>query len=633
MPAADPAAYPVSPSRLDGRGRGGRLLAAMKRTLLILLAILSGVAVLVVIGALLLAPLFRYERGAEVHAPAVLSIELEGRVVERAPPDLLAAQFEGAEHELLDLSLALDRAAEDDRIAGVYLRVGEPGYGWAMAEELKTGLAKVRAAGKFVYAFTALTNELGYYVALEADSVFVLPGSGLEMNGFRVETPFVQGLLEKVGIEPQVEAIGVYKSAADMFRRTNMSDPDREATQAILDGIYGRFVDGVIQRRGVDRGRLVAALDEGVYVARDLQTLGLIDGELHAADVQRRAVARALAVDPDSLWTAEVSEHVVDVRAYASDLPEPGETAGTIGLVYAVGAITGGESGYDPVFGRTMGAGSMTRLLGDVADDEALDAVVIRIDSPGGDALASEEIWGAVESLRELVPVVVSMGDVAASGGYYMAAGADRIVAAPSTLTGSIGVFGVLFNARGLYSSLGIDWDTVKTNPSADFPTSIRSLTDAERETFRRLVEHTYRGFLGRVSEGREMTVAEVDSVAQGRVWSGAAASELGLVDRVGGLDDALALAKEEAGLDPDAHVRLHVYPRPQRLIDRLRDALYLQGIGTRATSPAVAVSSRERVAVAVLGELVTGATGLGVALREGPGRVVAALPWVPTVH
>jgi protease-4 len=260
--------------------------------------------------------------------------------------------------------------------------------------------------------------------------------------------------------------------------------------------------------------------------------------------------------------------------------------------------------------------------------------VIIRIDSPGGDAIASEEIWGAVESLRQNVPVIVSMSDVAASGGYYMAAGADEIVAAPSTLTGSIGVFGVLFNASGIYDKLGIDWDTLETNPAADFPTTIRALSEEEREVFRGLIEHTYLSFLGRVAEGRGMTEAEVDGVAQGRVWSGAAAAERGLVDRVGGLEVALAAARDAAGLDPDAPVELHVYPRPQTLLERLRDAFYLRGVGAAASGPAVvSLSPRQRAAIAALAELAEGAAGFGVALRNGSGRAIAALPWVPVVH
>lgn len=607
----------------------------MKRVALILLAVLAVVAILVFAGAKLLAPFFRYQPRVEIDAPAILAIDLQGLIVERSAPDFFSAELEGAQHEMHDLRLALERAAHDDRIAGVHLRVGDPGYGWAKAEDLKTSLAAFRESGKFVYAFTSITDELGYYVALSADSLFLLPASGIEMNGFRVETPFVQEMFEKVGIAPQVEAIGVYKSAADMFRRTNMSEPDREATQAILDGIYGRFVDAVVEDRGVDRDRFTRGLDQGVYLSRDLQALGLIDGEAHEGEVRRRAVARALEADPDSLWPEDVERHVVDIRDYAATLPDgPRDAEGTIGLVYAVGAITGGESGFDPLFGRTIGAETMKRLLGEVAEEESLDAVVIRVDSPGGDAIASEEIWGAVETLREFVPVVVSMGDVAASGGYYMSAGADQIVASPSTLTGSIGVFGILFDASEVYDKLGIDWDTMETNPGAGFPTSIRPLTEEERETFRRLIEHTYLSFVGRVAEGRGMTEAEVDAVAQGRVWSGSAAAERGLVDRVGGLEVALASAREEAGLDPDTPVRLHVYPREQTLLDRLRDAFYLQSLGNGQSAEGRAtLSPRERVAVAALGDLLKGLVGFGVALREGPGRAVAALPWIPVVH
>lgn len=606
----------------------------MKRVGLILLAVLAIVAILVYAGVTLVAPLFRYAPAVEIDAPAILVLDLQGTVVERAPPDFFSAQLEGAQHQLHDLRLALERAAHDDRIAGVHLRVGAPGYGWAKAEDLRKALTKFRDRGKFVYAFTAITDELGYYVALAADSVYLLPSSGVEMNGFRVETPFVQEMFEKVGVEPQVEAIGVYKSAADMFRRTNMSEPDREATRAILDGIYGRFLDGVTTGRGTDRERLERSLDEGMYLSRDLLALGLVDRELQDAQVRRLAVARALDAEPGSLSPGEVESHLVDIRDYAATLPEgPRDAEGTIGLVYAIGAITSGESGYDPLFGRTMGAETMKRLLAEVAEDGSLDAVVLRVDSPGGDAIASEEIWGAVEELRRAVPVIVSMGDVAASGGYYMSAGADAIVASPSTLTGSIGVFGILFNAGELYDRIGIDWDVLETNPAADFPTSTRPLSEEERATFRGLIEHTYRTFLGRVAEGRGMEEDEVDAVAQGRVWSGTDAAERGLVDRVGGLDEAIAVAKEAAGLDPDAAVTLRVYPRPQSLLDRMRDAMYLRGLGVRAGAAAASPSPRERAAVLALGDLVRGLAGFSVALRHDPGRAMTALPWVPEIR
>ena len=603
----------------------------MKRVGLILLAVLAIVAIVVYAGVMLLAPFFRYAPRVQIDAPAILVVDLQGSVVERAPPDFFSAQLEGAQHQMHDLRLALERAAHDDRIAGVHLRVGAPGYGWAKAEDLREALAKFRAGGKYVYAFTSVTDELGYYVALAADSLYLLPNSGVEMNGFRVETPFVQEMFEKLGVEPQVEAIGVYKSAADMFRRTNMSDPDREATRAILDGIYGRFLDAVTEARGADRERLERSLDEGVYLSRDLLALGLVDRELQDAQVRRLAVARALDAEPGSLSPGEVEAHLVDIRDYAATLTEgPRDAEGTIGLVYAVGAITSGESGYDPLFGRTMGAETMKRLLAEVAEDGSLDAVVVRVDSPGGDAIASEEIWGAVEELQRAVPVIVSMGDVAASGGYYMSAGADAIVASPSTLTGSIGVFGILFNAGELYDKVGIDWDVLETNPAADFPTSTRPLSEEERETFRGLIEHTYRTFLGRVAEGRGMEEPEVDAVAQGRVWSGADAAERGLVDRVGGLGAALEVAREAAGLDPDAPVTLQVYPRRESLLDRMRDAMYLRQLGTaRAGAP----SARERAALFALGDLVRGLTGFAVALRHDPGRAIAALPWVPEIR
>ncbi len=599
----------------------------MRKPAAIALVVL-GVVVLIaaVLGAFTWAAL-RLEPGASFATPGILVIDLDGLIVERAPEDFFVAEFEGANQELLDLSLALDRAAEDDRIAGVYLRVGVPDMGWAKAEEIRRQLLAFRESGKFVYAFTSFTDELGYYVALAADEIYLLPDSGLELNGFRVETPFIRRMLDKVGLHAQVEAIGAYKSAADMLYRDNMTDPDREVTTGLLQERYDDFVATVVEARGVGRERFVQSFDQGIYLGHDLAALDLIDGEAYESDVLLAAVATALDVDPEQVAREEVSDHLVDVRDYAAHLPRPAEgPQGTIGLVYVVGAIVGGESGYDPMFGRVVGSSTMVATLDDVARDGDLDAVVIRVDSPGGDALASEEIWAAVEALRERVPVVVSMGDVAASGGYYISAGADDIVAEASTLTGSIGVLAVLFDASGLYEKLGISWDLVETNPAADFPTSTRPLTEEERATFRVLIEDFYRSFVERVAEGRERPVTEIEEVAQGRVWSGAQAVGAGLVDTTGGMETAMALAKDLASLDAEAPVSLHVYPREQTWLERVREALQLRGM-SRA-SPGV----RERLAEALVRDLGSAVVGAGAALRA-PGRPLAVLPYVPAIR
>jgi len=255
-----------------------------------------------------------------------------------------------------------------------------------------------------------------------------------------------------------------------------------------------------------------------------------------------------------------------------------------------------------------------------------VDAVVVRVDSPGGDALASEEIWAAVEAVRERVPVVVSMSDVAASGGYYIAAGADDIVAEASTLTGSIGVLAVLFDASRLYEKIGVTWDLVETNPGADFPTSTRPLTEDERRLFRTLVEDFYRSFVERVAIGRERTVPEIEQVAQGRVWSGAQALEVGLVDTMGGFEAALARAKELAGIDPDARVALDVYPRRQTWLERVKESLRFQGTARPETG------ARERIAEMLVRDLHGALTGAGAALRA-PGRPLAVMPFVPSIR
>lgn len=605
----------------------------MKRLAIVLLVLVAAGTALFLVGVFFLVPRLSLEPRADFEPPALLWIDLNGPVVERAPPELLGFSLLAGQLELFDIAMALDRAAEDDRIAGVYLEVGTPGYGWAKAEEIRARIERFRESGKFVYAHTSFTDELGYYVALAADSIFLMPDAGLELNGFRVETPFVSRMLGKLGLEPQVEAIGVYKSAADMFRRDNMSDAEREMTEAILEERYRRFVDAVATSRTVDRARFTRAFDQGVYLTRDLAALGLIDGQAYATDVMRRAIAAARGVEVSDVADSELESRFVDVAAYAASLPDAERRPeGTIGLVYAVGAITGGESGFDPVFGRTIGSKTMVRVLREVARDEDLDAVVMRVESPGGDALASQEIWAAVGELKSDLPVIVSMGDVAASGGYYIAAGADEIVAAPSTITGSIGVFGVLFNAAEAWDKLGIAWDTSRTNPAADFPTTTRALTEAERATFRRLIEDVYRSFVARVAAGRGMTVARVDAVAQGRVWTGTQAEDQGLVDRVGGLDVALAVAKEAAGIDPSAHVQLHVYPRQPSFMEQLREAMLLRGAGrSRAPAQSGVVEIGARLLGVDLAAPVL--TGLAAVLREGSERPLAVVPYIPLIH
>ena len=555
------------------------------------LAVLVAVGVLgtlTVASILILGSLFSTERGAEFDSPGVLVLDLDAPVVERAPPDLFAAELLGAHVELLDVALALDRAARDDRIEAVLVKLRWPAYGWAKAEEIRSRLERFKESGKPVHAWASVTNELGYYVASAADSIWLLPGADIEMNGFAARTPFVKRLLEKIGVDPQVVAIGAYKSAGDVLRRTNMSDPDREATRAVLEGIHSNFVEKVVDARGVDAERLVSAMEEGIYRARDLEAVGLVDGERHEGDLVRSMIAAATD-GREEIGADELGSRQIDVRDYAKDLPDrEGEIGGTVALVYASGTITGGESGFDPVFGQTIGADGMTRMLRQVAADEEAAAAVIRIDSPGGDAFASEEIWAAVEELKERMPVIVSMSDVAASGGYYIASAADSIVAEPVTITGSIGVVAVLFNLRELWNKLGIDWDAVQTGPAADFPPTDRPLTDEEAATFERLVESTYRMFVDRVAQGRDLSTSAVDEVAQGRVWTGAAAVERKLVDRLGGLDTALEVAKGAAGIDPETRVRLHVYPRHPTFLEQLRQALRIQGMPASSAPPSL---------------------------------------------
>ncbi|HEY7529071.1 MAG TPA: signal peptide peptidase SppA [Gemmatimonadota bacterium] len=625
------------------------------RRLWLTIALLLVLTIVVAVAAL---AFLRSRLGAGVHVAdrSVLFVDLEGPVVEKFPADPLLAGLEGARWQLVDLVGGIRAAAEDDRIRGILLRVGPPGYGWAKAEELRGALLDFRGSGKFVEAYLPPTDELGYFVALAADRVWLLPDGGLELNGFRVETPFVQRTFEKIGLEAQVESVGAYKTAADVLRRTNMTDEDREVTGAILRELHGRFVDAVAESRRIDRGSFARALDGGVYLARDLEALGLVDGQMYLSEVRERTLRRADGAageagggpdddgagrEADESRRDDDAERVLRIEDYLTVLPaRTAPSAGTVALVYAVGTILQGQDAIDPLFGRTMGAASTVEMLREVGRNEDVDAVVLRVDSPGGDAWASEEIWAELEELNEHVPLVVSMSDVAGSGGYYIAAGADAIVASPSTITGSIGVLGILFNAAGVYDRLGVTWDTLGTGEAADFPTTIRPLTEAERVTFRAIIEDLYRAFVARVAEGRERTVGQIDSVAGGRVWTGAQAVRNGLVDRLGGLDDAVEVAKELAGIDPEARVDLVVYPEGSTLIERLLAMAGAPGSGLARVLGPHAAGPRAGTTGSAVAPTLTGAAELarrlaavGVALRAGGPRPLAVMPYVPEIR
>lgn len=511
----------------------------------------------------------------EVEDGSTLVIELAGEYVDAAEPNPLARLAGDTTRPLLGLLGLFTRAERDARIETVVLRIEPLSIGWGKADEIRAAAVRVRESGKRVVAHLEIQGFLAnkeLYVASAADEVFVAPGSAIPLVGLAAEYVHLGGLWEKLGVEFDVARAGRYKSAVEVYAERTMSDDAREMANSLLDDAWARFVSALADGRHLPVQAVEAAIDRGPVRSQELEALGLIDGEVHLDELLEREGGSLLydadyaSVDPDSIG--------FDPKA-------------SVALIFGVGTVLQGEADDSPLSSETVFAsGSVSRAILDAAEDPEIDAILLRIDSPGGSALASEIIWRAIGRARALgTPVVVSMSDVAASGGYYVASAADAIVADPGTLTGSIGVFAIRPVVGGLFEKLEVGVEALTRGKHADFLLSTEKLSPAALARLQTSVSDTYQLFLARVADGRGLSIDAVDKVAQGRVWSGRQAFDAGLVDEVGGLYTAARRAKVEIGLDPDDDVFLIPYPKPLTLSEQLVRAFSSASI--RAVAPA----------------------------------------------
>lgn len=562
-----------------------------------------------------------------VKEDTVLRIDFAGLITEQYSRDAFGRELEGANLQMHDLRQGLEMAKADDRIRGIFLYVSGLDIGWAKAQEIRTELQKFKESGKFVTAYIFICDEIGYYLALAADEIYIQPQTFVELNGFASEVPFLKNMFNKLGMEPQVDNIGKYKSAGDILKRESMSPEHREATEALLADIYEEFVQSVSSARGIDRSELAKALENGVYQSETMRDLQLVDDLKYQTEVED--LLKQKIYGEEKTDSKELDLTVMNIRRYAKLPPEEvGLGKGSkIALIYAIGGIESGRGGHDPFFGRTMGSGEITRMLQDAEQDESVKAVIMRVDSPGGSGIASDEIWAEIEEVQEKKPVIISMSDVAASGGYWISMGADAIVAQPLTITGSIGVVSAFFNLSGTYDKLGIDWETVKTNEHADLGTDKRAMTEEEWQTLQKLNRDFYQFFVKKVADGRNMSYDRAEEVAQGRVWMGTRALEHGLVDSLGGLDAALAIAKDKADISVDAKTQWQVYPKPRGLFESLVERFNVAAAKfiTGKNSDFVAWQNLPGEAKALLRQL-------SVMSRARNGEPMAFAPYLPEV-
>jgi protease-4 len=448
------------------------------------------------------------------------------------------------------LLATLDRVARDRSVKAVVFRTSGLRIGMGRADELRAAIENLRARGKKVLFYLESAGDLEYSVATAADRIYAAPQAVLLVNGFSATALFAAAGLDKVGVKAEFFRVGAYKNAPDLFTRTGMSGEQREVTSSLLDDAFARYVGRVAKARGLTEVGFKALLDQGIMSPAEAQKAGLLDGLLYPDQLEEEAgklVGQKVAVRNIPVEPLRVREaHWGSVRRIA--------------VVRVEGDIVHGDNARDP-FGAVTAVGSnpVVRAIRRAADDPRVAAIVVRIDSPGGDGTASDLIWRELYRARKekKKPVVASMGDVAASGGYYVAAGADEILAEPSTITGSIGVFIGHFDAEELLGKLGLRMVTTKRGESADLFEPNRELTGLERKTMQAWVDGFYKTFVERVSEARNLNFEQVDQIARGRVWTGAQALERHLIDKLGSLEDAIAEAKLKAGLDPDAQVEV----------------------------------------------------------------------------
>ena len=472
--------------------------------------------------------------------------------------------FGGGRTPLKGLVDQIERGRRDPQIAGMILRIEGPSLGMGMADELREALKRFRESGKPIVCYLNSAGNYGYYIASAADRIVAAPVGTIFLTGLRAEATFYKNLLDKIGVEVEVEKIGAYKSAREPLEREGMSEAMRSDLESVIGDRYDRLVSGIAAGRAMDRAEVEEIVDQGIIDAADARERGLADRLGYYEDAAKWAGELAGLVKPSEEKAAHASKAVKKIRQV--DLS--GRTYrrvrwGTppkIALVMASGLINTGQSGMDPLTGlRIMGSDTIAETLRKVREDRAIRAVVLRVDSGGGSALASDLIRREVEEIRRTgKPMIVSVGNMAASGGYNIACHADTIVSNPDAIVGSIGVLAGKLSVAGLYEKLGIRTEAVERGQSASLFSLSEGFTERQRILVRESVERTYRDFLQQVAEGRGMSYEEVDHLGQGRIYTGAQGKANGLVDEIGGLTRAVEIAKERAGITGEvALVRL----------------------------------------------------------------------------
>lgn len=540
-------------------------MSGTRKAALIILGILGALILVAIIGIVAIWAALRKSEPT-IRDNSVLTLRVAGELPDYSPDDPFKKYFGGPDQSLTGLVMQFKKAKVDRRIKAILLDVNMSGVGWGKAEEIRDAIADFRSSGKPVYAYLEFGLNKEYFIATACDKIFVPPPGELFINGLAADVMFFRGSLDKLGIYPDIYQIGKYKSAGDMFTQKQMTDAHREYINSMLDDLFNRYVNNIAQARKKTPEEVRGLIDNAPYNAIQAKEAGLIDEAMYRDEVEKQLKSLLGQKETDTLAAVRGVDYR-DVSPESLGLNK-GER---LAVIYASGTIESGSSQNSPSGEQSIGSVTVAKALNDAAADKTIKAIVLRVDSPGGSGLASDIIWRAVEQANQKKPVVVSMSDVAASGGYYISASAAKIIAQPSTITGSIGVVAGKPVMRGFYDWLGLSNEYVLRGKTAGMFRATEKFSDEERAKFEDWIKTTYyRDFVPKVAKGRSKDPEYVDSVGQGRVWTGAQAKDRGLVDDFGGLDKAIEVAKQLAKIPADKGVERVILPYPTTFLQQL---------------------------------------------------------------
>jgi protease IV len=499
-----------------------------------------------------------------VPSKTILEANFEEAFPENVPDTATAHLMLDQRQTLRDVVDAIDRGAGDDRVVGMIARIGSSSLGMAQTQEIRDAVERFRAHKKFAVAYSETFGEFGpgngaYYLATAFDHIYLQPSGDVGLTGIIMETPFVKGTLSKLGMTFHGDHRYEYKNALNTLTETKYTAPHKEAMTAIMNSWFNQIKDGICQARQIPPDKFQAVVDAGPYLGKEAVAAKLVD-----------AVAYRDEVYGDVKSKAGDGAELLYLDKYLNRAGRPHERGKTVALVFGVGDVTRGKSDYDPVQGsQNMGSDTVASAIRTAAEDKDVKAILFRVDSPGGSYVASDAIWREVVRARQAgKPVIVSMGNLAGSGGYFVAMAADKIVAEPGTITASIGVLGGKMLTSGLWDKVGLSWDEVHQGENATMFTGTQDYTPAEWGRFQAWLDRVYVDFTSKVAEGRKLPQEKILEIAKGRIWSGQDAKNLGLVDELGGYDTALKLVKKAVGVPEGDDVKIVVYPRPKTLLE-----------------------------------------------------------------